>query len=85
MARRNCPCLITTGSPKLNLSVSDPTSDPSSRGDGRDFLDKPFDHGGLALSRPIASAALAPLIIALIVILPQRAGNHPARAAISAG
>jgi uncharacterized membrane-anchored protein len=42
-----------------------------------DFLDKPLNHGGLALSRPIASAALAGLIIALIVILPQRAGNHP--------
>lgn len=42
-----------------------------------DFLDKPLNHGGLALSRPIASAALAALIIALIVILPQRAGNHP--------
>jgi uncharacterized membrane-anchored protein len=42
-----------------------------------DFLDKPLNHGGLALSRPIASAALTGLIIALIVILPQRAGNHP--------
>ncbi|MEZ5827570.1 MAG: hypothetical protein R3D30_09060 [Hyphomicrobiales bacterium] len=42
-----------------------------------DFLDKPLDHGGLALSRPIASAALAILIVALIVVLPQRAGNHP--------
>ncbi len=49
-----------------------------------DFLDKPLDHGGLALSRPIASAALAALILALIVILPQRAGNHPqAREAVS--
>ena len=52
-----------------------------------DFLDKPLNHGGLALSRPIASAALAGLIIALIVILPQRAGNHPqareAREAVS--
>jgi len=42
-----------------------------------DFLDKPLDHGGLALSRPIASAVLSVLIVALIVILPQRAGNHP--------
>jgi len=49
-----------------------------------DFLDKPLNHGGLALSRPIASAALAGLIIALIVILPQRAGNHPqAREAVT--
>ncbi len=42
-----------------------------------DFLDKPLHDGGLALSRPIASAALGALIVALIVILPQRAGNHP--------
>jgi len=42
-----------------------------------DFLDKPLDQGGLALSRPIASVVLGALIIALIFILPQRAGNHP--------
>lgn len=42
-----------------------------------DFLDKPLDHGGLALSRPIASAVLAAFIIACILILPQRAGGHP--------
>jgi uncharacterized membrane-anchored protein len=42
-----------------------------------DFLDKPFNHGGLNLSRPIASAALAVAIVALIFILPQRAGEHP--------
>jgi uncharacterized membrane-anchored protein len=42
-----------------------------------DFLDKPFDHGGLNLSRPIASAVLAIAIVALIFILPQRAGEHP--------
>ena len=42
-----------------------------------DLLDKPLDHGGLALSRPIASAVFGALIIALILILPQRAGNHP--------
>ena len=41
-----------------------------------DFLDKPLDHGGLALSRPIASAVLAVAIIALICILPQRAGRR---------
>lgn len=45
-----------------------------------DFLDKPLDHGGLALSRPIASAALAAVILALIVLLPQRAGKHPEKA-----
>src|SRR3954453_22899605 len=42
-----------------------------------DFLDKPLDHGGLALSRPVASAVLAVAIVALIVILPQRPGRHP--------
>ena len=42
-----------------------------------DFLDKPLDHGGLALSRPIASVVIALLMIGLIVALPQRAGTHP--------
>ena len=42
-----------------------------------DFLDKQVDHGGLALSRPLASAVLAVAILALILILPQRAGRHP--------
>jgi uncharacterized membrane-anchored protein len=41
-----------------------------------DFLDKPLDHGGLALSRPIASAVLAAVILVLILILPQRPGRH---------
>lgn len=42
-----------------------------------DFLDKPLDHGGLNFSRPVASAILAGVILALILILPQRAGRHP--------
>jgi len=42
-----------------------------------DLLDKPRDHGGLALSRPIASAVIAAFIIACILLLPQRAGRHP--------
>lgn len=42
-----------------------------------DFLDKPLDHGGLALSRPLASGVLAVAIVLLILILPQRAGRHP--------
>jgi uncharacterized membrane-anchored protein len=42
-----------------------------------DFLDKPIDHGGLALSRPIASAVIAAFIIAAIMLLPQQAGSHP--------
>lgn len=46
-----------------------------------DFLDKPLDHGGLAFSRPLASAVLAAVIVVLILILPQRAGRHPGAAA----
>jgi len=42
-----------------------------------DFLDKPHDHGGLAFSRPLASAILAAAILACILVLPQRAGAHP--------
>ena len=42
-----------------------------------DFLDKPLDHGGLALSRPIASAVLAAIMVVCILVLPQRAGSHP--------
>ncbi len=43
-----------------------------------DFLDKPVSHGGLNLSRPLASAILAIFIIACVFWLPQRAGKHPA-------
>jgi uncharacterized membrane-anchored protein len=42
-----------------------------------DFLDKPVSNGGLALSRPIATAILAAFILVCILILPQRAGKHP--------
>ena len=45
-----------------------------------DFLDKPISHGGLEWSRPLASAVLAAVIIALILILPQRPGLHPGEA-----
>src|SRR2546430_10433608 len=38
-----------------------------------DFLDKPKKLGGLALSRPLASAVIAALIILCLVLLPQRA------------
>jgi uncharacterized membrane-anchored protein len=44
-----------------------------------DFLDKPVSDGGLALSRPLASAVIGVLIIACIIALPQRAGRHPGR------
>jgi len=49
-----------------------------------DFLDKPVASGGLDLSRPIASAVMAAVIILLIVILPQRAGRHPGQAEAAA-
>jgi uncharacterized membrane-anchored protein len=42
-----------------------------------DFLDKPLDHGGLALSRPVASAVIGIVMIACILAIPQRAGAHP--------
>ena len=42
-----------------------------------DFLDKPHSQGGLALSRPLASAVIAAIILACIVLLPQRAWSHP--------
>lgn len=47
-----------------------------------DFLDKPLDHGGLDLSRPLASALLAAFIVGCILLLPHRAErvrpDHPA-------
>ena len=49
-----------------------------------DFLDKPVSHGGLHLSRPLASAVLAVFIIGCIVLLPQRAGAHPGHAETAA-
>jgi uncharacterized membrane-anchored protein len=42
-----------------------------------DWLDKPTDKGGMDLSRPLASLALAVAIVALILVVPQRAGRHP--------
>jgi uncharacterized membrane-anchored protein len=50
-----------------------------------DLLDKPVANGGLDFSRPLASAVMAVLIAALILILPQRAAIQrqvtvPARA-----
>ncbi len=49
-----------------------------------DFLDKPVSHGGLHLSRPLASAVIAVFIIGCIVLLPQRAGTHPGQAKTAA-
>jgi uncharacterized membrane-anchored protein len=45
-----------------------------------DLLDKPVSHGGLHLSRPLASAVIAVFIVGCIVLLPQRAGTHPGQA-----
>jgi uncharacterized membrane-anchored protein len=42
-----------------------------------DFLDKPTSHGGLALSRPLASGVILALIVVLVFVLPQKPGRHP--------
>ncbi|HTB27674.1 MAG TPA: hypothetical protein VK715_01870, partial [Steroidobacteraceae bacterium] len=42
-----------------------------------DFLDKPLNDGGLALSRPIATAVIGAVIIVCVFVIPQRAGAHP--------
>ncbi|MEO6151750.1 MAG: hypothetical protein ABIT09_12020 [Croceibacterium sp.] len=42
-----------------------------------DVHDKPLAKGGLDLSRPIATAVLLGAIVVLILMLPQRAGQHP--------
>lgn len=42
-----------------------------------DLLDKPLADGGLNLSRPLASLAIAVIMIACVAIFPQKAGRHP--------
>jgi uncharacterized membrane-anchored protein len=42
-----------------------------------DFLDKPLSQGGLNLSRYVASGTLVVLVIAGILIFPQKAGEQP--------
>lgn len=42
-----------------------------------DFIDKPLDQGGLAWSRPLATAVITALMIVCILVFPQRAGSHP--------
>jgi uncharacterized membrane-anchored protein len=42
-----------------------------------DLLDKPHELGGFALSRYYASAILAAIIIAGLLLLRQKAGEHP--------
>jgi len=43
-----------------------------------DLLTKPISHGGFDLSRPVSSALIAIWIAICLLILPQRAGAHPA-------
>jgi uncharacterized membrane-anchored protein len=42
-----------------------------------DFLDKPLADGGLALSRPLASAAIAAFIVVCLLLVRQTPGRHP--------
>jgi uncharacterized membrane-anchored protein len=42
-----------------------------------DLLDKPINQGGLSVSRFLASAILVAIMIACVLIFPQRAGTHP--------
>ncbi len=42
-----------------------------------DFLDKPVAHGGMALSRPLASLVITVAIMTLVFLIPQRPGRHP--------
>ncbi len=42
-----------------------------------DLLDKPVEHGGMAIGRLTASALLALLMVILILLIPQKAGRHP--------
>ncbi len=48
-----------------------------------DFLDKPVSDGGLALSRPIASVVIGVFILVCILVLPQRAGQHPGQSKLA--
>jgi len=41
-----------------------------------DLLDKPIGSGGYEISRPFASLVLAAAIVALVWLIPQRAGQH---------
>jgi uncharacterized membrane-anchored protein len=50
-----------------------------------DLLDKPLNNGGLAFSRFYASGILAAIIIACVMLLPQRAGTHPSESNASHG
>jgi uncharacterized membrane-anchored protein len=49
-----------------------------------DFFDKPLNEGGLAMSRPLATAIIAGVMIACILLIPQRPGSHPGTEASAA-
>jgi uncharacterized membrane-anchored protein len=42
-----------------------------------DLLDKPINQGGLSVNRFLASAILVAIMIACVLIFPQKAGSHP--------
>jgi len=42
-----------------------------------DYLDKPLDKGGLALSRPLASLVIGVVMIVCLLLFRQKAGAHP--------
>jgi uncharacterized membrane-anchored protein len=44
-----------------------------------DLFDKPTAEGGLAVSRPLASAIILAFIVLCLILFPQRAGSHPRR------
>jgi uncharacterized membrane-anchored protein len=50
-----------------------------------DFLDQPHDQGGLALSRPLASAIIAAFIVLCLLVLPRLANTRRVRALDSEG
>jgi hypothetical protein len=37
----------------------------------------PIAHGGLNVSRPLASAIIAVFIVICLLVIPQRPGSHP--------
>lgn len=45
-----------------------------------DYLDKPIRDGGLALSRPLASAVIAGAIVLCMLLFRHRPGRHPGNA-----
>ena len=50
-----------------------------------DLFDKPIDHGGFAFSRTTATTILIAVMVALILVIPQRPGFHPGAPAEGAG